>query len=333
MTVLGCDDMGDTYAAADATMMGWDAAPSSIQTGYVGGSCHRLGSNVQRIRAMINGAEGTIGMHLRFSSSSPALSNMIHTLESATQHFRVAYNGDDTFTITRNGTALTGGVSSVCGITANTWFTFEFWFKISDTVGDFELRINGVAVATGNGTSDTKNGLTGIMTNFLIGTPVAGGYTLDVDDLWWASGIDFQGDVRAIGNVANAAGNYAQWAPLASTNVSQVDDATPDGDTSYNSSATVGHIDSFAFAALGVASGATVVGVLSRNIVRKDDAAGRTIQNLMRIAATDYVSATSPGLSTSYAAYEDFRLLNPNTAAAWTVAGVDGTEFGYKEIT
>lgn len=332
MTVLGCDDCGDTYAAGDATMMGWSAAPSSISSGYVSGGAIRLTNGATRNKTMTGlGTDFTFGQHFAFSNAGTPYSAFIEVRESSTTHFRISYNGDGTFTITRNGSALTGGVSSASVITNGVYFTLELWGLVSDTVGDFELRINGVTVATGNGSSDTKNGGTGVCTNTQYAGTTGASTHLDVDDIWWSgTATDFQGDVRAIGQLCNADGASTAWTASAGSDYQCVDDATPDGDTTYISSATPGDRFTGAWPALPVASGAAVSGVMVRNIARKDDAGTRTIASVIRRGGTNYDGTTTANLSTSYQAYEQFYVQDPSTAAAWTVANVDAGEYGVK---
>lgn len=331
----GMDDCGDTYAVGDCTMFGWTANPASIQSGYVAGGCIRFSNQSMNKTLPVTSAEWTVGFHWRPTTGTTAFQPLLTFLEGATVHARLLYDGGGTWTLDRNGTALAGGTSGGgFGVGSGAFATVEIYVKINDTTGAWELRLNGVTVFSGSA-KDTQNGGTGLISVLRWTSPAVGG-VMDLDDIWYddTPGGAFRGDVRAIGTVPNAAGNYAQWTPNASTNVSRVDDATPNADTDYNSSATPNQIDTFGFAALPVGSAATVHGVMARMVARKDDAAARTIAGMVRRGGTDYVGTTSPGLTASYLGYEDLRVQDPSTGPAnWTVAGVDAGEYGYKEIT
>lgn len=323
------DDMGDTYAAADATMLGWDQAPSSIQTGRVAGGCQRWTSRVG-LRAVPSSASRTTRFAWR-PTSAAANSDVFRYYETGTEHIRLNYNGDGTFTVSRAGTALAGGTTANLGIASNTWYHIELYALINDTTGAFELRVNEVAVASGSGLDTRNGGTSGVINQIRV---AASSTTHDFDDLHSMSGQDWAGDTRCIGQLPNSDGATLQWTPsTGTTHYTLVDDATPGGDTDYVSDATAGHIDTYGYPSVGVGSGATVLGVMVRLIARKDDAGTRTIDQVVRRGGTNYATGTAKTLSTSYAAAEGIFNTDPSTGSAWaSVAAVNAGEYGVKEV-
>ena len=143
-----------------------------------------------------------------------------------------------------------------------------------------------------------------------------------VDDGFW-------GPISVVTMRPTAAGDKAQWTPLSSTNVSNVDDTTDDGDTTYNATSTLNQIDSFVMADTGYAAG-TVKGVeVVMDARRTDASATARLAPLWRIGSTDYVGSDLIPRST-YLFLRALYRLSPATSAAWTVSELDGAELGYK---
>ena len=224
--------------------------------------------------------------------------------------------------------------TSTFAFTAGVGVYLEFKATISDTVGEVVLKVNGSTDATLNTSSlDTRNGgaaATAAQIELFSGTDQT--FNIDIDD-WYINdatgGVDdtFWGDVRIIAKSVDGAGNSAQFTPSTGSNWQNVDDATPDGDTTYNESSTVNHIDSMTTAALGVTG--TVKGVNLLVYARKTDAGVGTLAPLWRISGTDY-PGTGVALPTDYAYVSQLYRVSPATSSAFTTSEIDGAEIGYK---
>ncbi len=325
-----CDDMGDTYAAADATLLGWSVAPGSIVTGAfgTGGAWRKTSGNSDRNVPV--SASRTHGW--RWKPSSLAARTIAGYLESGTEHLRLAVNADGSLTVSRAGTALAGGTTAAGVISAlNVYYEIEWSGTINDTTGAFELRVNGVSVCSGSGVDTRNGGAVGTISTFRITTS---GATDDWDD-WYGSAAanDWKGNPRAIGQLPNSDGGVLGWTPsTGTTHYTLVDDATPGGDTDYVSSSTSGVRDAYGYPALPVGSGSTVYGVMERLWARKDDAGARVIDGVARIGGVNYDNGSSFGLTSDYAPYEPKWTTDPSTSAAWTVAGVNAAELGPKGV-
>ncbi len=115
----------------------------------------------------------------------------------------------------RNATVAIGPVATIT-IGAGVWRYFEAKVAISATVGTVELHIDGVAVIPATTGLNTKgSSTTGITQIEFIGPPNAGWFFDDIifNDTTGAINPTFLGDVKVLGEVANANGtqnNFAQ---------------------------------------------------------------------------------------------------------------------------
>lgn len=140
---------------------------------------------------------------------------------------------------------------------------------------------------------------------------------------------DITGQPRLGGLFPDGAGATSAWTPSAGANWQNVDETTPDDDTTYNESATVGNIDTYTMQNLpGAAS--SVVCVAVTIYIKKTDANARTVAAVLRIGGTDYIHATSKGVPGDYAFLQWIWLVSPATGVAFTVAEVNALEAGIK---
>ena len=123
------------------------------------------------------------------------------------------------------------------------------------------------------------------------------------------------------------AGTTTQFTADTGVNYTRVNEATPDGDTSYVESSTVGQIDSYALADLPAAATA-VKSLAVCHYARKTDVGSRQMGALVRTGGTNFTHPTGVNLGNSY--LYDFSAwgTNPGTVAAWTVADVNALEAG-----
>lgn len=214
----------------------------------------------------------------------------------------------------------------------NIWYYIETKVFINTTTGSVEVRINSV----------TDINLTNINTQVTANNTVntfrwqiysQAGYFDDIYicDTTGSINNNFLGDNRVEAIMPTGAGANTDWTPLSPPNFSEVNEIPPDGDTSYVSSSTPGDVDTYAFGNLtAITTG--VKGVQVNILNRKDDAGTREIAPVVRSGGTDYTGNTFSVLdnySTAVQVYEE----DPDTSAAWSVAGVNAAEFGQEVIT
>lgn len=240
---------------------------------------------------------------------------------------------DGTLRATRNGTTL--GTTSFA-ISANTFYYIEWKVKIDNTTGTIDVQVNGSNKLSLTGL-DTQNTANATANQVVMGN--LGGNsntTSDFGDFYACDGQGsaptntFLGDVRIEAKFTNGAGVTTEWTPSAGSNFQNVDETAPDDDTTFNSSSTINQVDTYAYPDITPGFG-TVFGVQVLMNTRKDDGGTRTIAPVVRSGSTNYVG-NSQNISTSYLYYRQMYEQNPDTAAVWTVSGVNAAEFGIKII-
>jgi len=221
----------------------------------------------------------------------------------------------------------------------NVWYYIELKVVFSNTVGTIELRVNGTSTGwvPPLGSLDTVHSAN-VSFSVFAWQGTGNATTIYLDDMYLGDGAapatTFLGDRRVVTVVASAGdGTYGEFTPSTGTdNGAMVDEATPDGDTTYNGSVTLNHRDTYNFAALGVTG---LVGAVEvNNWCKKSDAGVRSVTNMCRIGGADYVGTNATALSdASYLPVREIWETSPATAVAWTVAEIDGAEFGVKVTT
>lgn len=213
------------------------------------------------------------------------------------------------------------------------WHYIEVKIVAAGASGTGEVHLNGaveIASTVSNfGTSHTT-------VQFLKDTTSIGASVpLYFDDVYVADatgGInnDFLGDVAVETIYPTSDGAHTDFTPNAgSTHYTQVDENTPDGDTTYVSSSTIGARDSYGLTDLSVVTG-QVFAVQGHNYNRKDDIGLRQVKASLRSGGTDYDGATQT-LSTTYSmASTGIHNVDPFDSAAWTIADVNALEAGVK---
>jgi hypothetical protein len=261
-------------------------------------------------------------------------------IDASTTQMDLRVGLDGSLSLTRNGTILATTAAGI--ISQNIYNHIEVKFKIaSGTSGTYDLWLNGVNRLTSSAanTQATANASANV---FQIGPALSAGgsYNCDYDDIIVYDGQatdangfpDITGPIGDCGLVwllPTGAGTTTQWTPDTGSNYARVNEATPDGDTSYVSDANVGDIDTYAMADLP-ANITAVKSVAVCHYARKTDTASRSIAAELRSGGTNYSHAAPVSLPTNY--LYDFSNwgANPNTSAAWTVAGVNALEVGQK---
>lgn len=211
-------------------------------------------------------------------------------------------------------------------ITTNTWYYIEVTVVIGNS-GSYEVKVNGVTWLSGTGV-DTQQQSAGNADALVIGG--TGWWTIDRDDLYIRNDGTFIGDCRVVSSTPNGDGANTAWAASAGNDYECVDETTPNGDTDYISSSTAGQKDTFTFPDLtGTMNVKAVQTVIS---ARKDNAGARNIREVCRSGGADY-TGSSQAVSDTALFFRELRETDPNTAAAWDVAGVNAAEFGVELVS
>ena len=229
------------------------------------------------------------------------------------------------------GTIL--GTTGPGTVRLDAWNYIEVKFFLSDTVGTAVVKLNSATVITVPAT-DLCLGTYSTWTSVEF---TVGSYNF-FDDIYVCDGSggindDFLGECRVVTLLpqtdAVAAGSNASFTCSGGTDHGAlVDEASPDDDTSYLSSSTLNHVDSWQYPALGYTG--TIKGVQMSLAARKSDSGTRAIAAVTRPVATNRVHATNHYIGTSYVYWMSIWETNPEDSGAWEVADVDGAEFGVK---
>jgi hypothetical protein len=215
-------------------------------------------------------------------------------------------------------------------IHSNTWHYVEVKVKISTTVGEVVVQIDGDEVA--NVSSVNTQSTANAWTDYIEVSPGNVSSVGDVDDLYLCdiSGAaphnSFLGDVRIDLLLPNGEGSNSDFTPsTGSTHYTLVDETVPNI-TDYNSSATNGHQDSYNYQDLLTLTG-SIFGAQLVMYAWKDDAGQKGVKPLCRSSTTEDALAAQ-ALSTDVKYYRGIWVKDPSTATAWIEAGVNAAQWG-----
>lgn len=231
-------------------------------------------------------------------------------------------------------------------IRANTWYHVGWTVFLDPSAGSVEIRINGAPVITVTGIRTTASSLpwSGAVGSFGVGD---NGNGVIFDDLVVMDNVDdgindprlpggggfdkFLGPVEIVVKRPNGAGLLAEWTPTpAVPNDQNVDDLTPDGDTTVNAAApgAVGRSDLFAME--NMAADEDVVAVQSLVLARKTEEGVAAIAKLVNDGGTTTVGPTVYQPSTYSYLHAPEPTLPDGTL--WTKARWDAIQYGYRRI-
>jgi hypothetical protein len=150
-----------------------------------------------------------------------------------------------------------------------------------------------------------------------------------IDDVWFRDDTVKSGDMQVKALYPTADGFHSAWTPNSgSIHFNRVNQAVPDDDTTYVSSAGAGTKDSYVSQDIG--STPSVLSVQHAACAR-DDGGANSYRALIRQGGADYLgSAIAP--TGSYAFGLSVFNTDPATGLPWTVAGVNSAEPGTEAV-
>lgn len=269
-------------------------------------------------------------------------------IDTTTYQLRLSVMQDGRLTLTTGGNAegfsgLTTINTSTFAIQTNTFY--YIWLKaVIANSGSYKVVVNGDTWM--EGTADTQASSNPTYSQFVLGpcstpSPVFSGAAFDFDDTVFLDGTGAINNdilcpvVRGDALFATGAGDLADWTPNASTNVSRIQEGSilggidADDDVTYNEASTVGEEDVFIFPDLPV-PGATIKFVQSNLIGRRTDAGASSVASVFHRAGISY-PGTGFGQSSTYLDNRTVWNAEPDTSGAWTEAGFNAGQFGYRK--
>ena len=290
---------------------------------YTGDRCVLAGSD-SAISRSLGGAIAEVHFHLYYKFTITFGGAYFFGLfDGSTQQLSIGRSSNGDLYLYRGATII---ATAYGVLSAGIWNYIQFRAVIDPSSGVGIVRVNNVEKINFSG--NTRNTANNQVTDWRIHTV----YTSDAFAhivSYSDSGSWPLNECRYMVGDPDAAGNSAQFTPLSSTNVSNVDEQQPDGDTTYNSSTTPGNKDTFG-TDMNVPSGKTVHLTMEDAWAKKTDAGARDLRTVVRSGGTDYESS-SFALSSGYILYRNIRTVDPNTSSAWTPSGVNAAEVGYKD--
>lgn len=257
-----------------------------------------------------------------------------NTFSSNSINGAVLLNTDGSITVEGDG-GINLASSAAATISANSWYYIEVQLH-KDAAGSIEVFVNGTSVVSASG--DTEDGAANIL---LFGTVSSGSTNTTVyDDVYLATDASalpaIKGDVVIETVLPNADTAQADWTLSAGTDgFALIDDAlgtNGDGDTTYISETTLGNKSEFDLENIS-ASPTSVHAVAIRTRAAKTDAGTIEYTQYIDSSGTEGAgSAIAPAESVYNLSVSDIYETDPNTASAWTEAGVNALKLGV-EIT
>lgn len=202
----------------------------------------------------------------------------------------------------------------------------------SGSAGAVEVRVNGQPVITLAATNTFNSG--SLVPKALTIWPQG---RRRYDDLYINTGVglynyDFEGDVRIDTHYVNADGDTAQWnRNTGSTQFGTVDEHPPDEDVTYNSTPTVGAIDTINLEDLiPVLAGVRAVHYLIRARAINLPTVSGVMHPILRIGGTNYLGPAFTTTTSGYRYYPTIYETSPATGIIFADAEFDGMQVGYK---
>lgn len=264
--------------------------------------------------------------------------NLIQFLDSESNPILSIYPAAGTLNVRRGQSSDSGGTKlgfADALITTNIWNYFEVKVKFHASLGGLvQIRMNEEEIFNVSGVTTASTVSGDLRPSMIIIGGSGNGARIEVDDLYicddqGAIHNDFLGDNVIARLNPNGVGNSSQFTVLTGpSNYQDVDEDDPDSDTSYVQSKTVGQKDTYAFQDI-TSDPVTIECVATKSFVKKTDGGSRTFVHVARSGGVEGDSATLyPG--GTYRFMQSIFPLDPNTSAAWTKAGVNAAEYGFK---
>lgn len=358
-------DSFDHYSTADIAQK-WTTATFSMDltsginaaAGRRSTSALRLATNagggwnaILRKTLTTSGAGFVVGFYMKCTSTPTASGIWLCALADAgIAQVALRLNSDFTISVIRGGPTFveSGGAvlatSGATGLSTAVGGYIEFKGTIDNATGTYALKVNGnVMTLTGSGSADTQATGSSTWNAFWIGAIATNGFisqfntpgTLDFDDLYvldqsGGSYDDFLGDVRVDYLKPTGVGATSNGTPTSGANYANVDEVSPDGDTTIVTLAAAGDLDTYQMEDAPLVGG-SILAVQSVISVKKADSGTCTVAPVFRHSGTNY-PGTAVGPATVYGYLLEMFVNNPGTSAAWVEADFNAIEAGPKKV-
>ena len=226
------------------------------------------------------------------------------------------------------------GATSTPAVTANAYQHIECMVLFSQTVGTVEIRVNGVTVLSLTGKDTCQTALVESSQVYIGGGFPSGAGSFGssfIDDIfaWDDTGSynnTFIGDRRVITLFPDSNTATADWTAVgAATGYECIDEANPNDDTDYISSATVGNVSQFGLQNLP--AGISIVSAVVMVERARKTEAGTANTKVSVVSGASAAAGADKPLTEIYTYRQDVFATNPATAAPFTAAEVNALQF------
>lgn len=308
-----------------------DAASILVDAGELGGQ-QALSSVGSTGKLLLGTSYITIicGVRYKTHTSFATTTGVLRFLDGSTVHCGVSINTSGKLFVWQGTTATVLGTGTQVLATGSHYY-IEAKVTIDDTGGVAIVRVDEITDINLS-TQDTRNGGNATLDtiDFVINT----GTGQRIDDIYVCDTTGssptntFLGRIR-VETLFVTTDNAVAFTPLSSTNASNVDEVQMDSDTTYNSSASTGQVDTFNHGSLS-STPSTVHAAIVSATMRKDDATVQTVRTKLISGATTS-NGTSQSPATAYQRVQNMYLTDPNDGA-WTATTINATKIGYEHV-
>lgn len=265
-----------------------------------------------------------MGGAVKFASGSFGYSSIYELIDfknsagSQQCHLHAGPSGELIF-VRHSSTQIATSATGV--LTIGNWHYIELYLKVHDTAGEVIVKVNGSEVI--NATAlDTQGQTAGNVNQITIS--ICYDCVTYWDDVYFNDS-EFMGDIKVVTKLPNANGTYSDFTPLSGSNYENVDEVTPDDDTTYNTANEVGQKESFTVPTTGIDG--EIKGVQYGTYTRKSGTKTAKVKNLARVGGSDYLGDEET-LGLDYAYQTTLLENNPDTTNPWTLGELGSSEFG-----
>jgi hypothetical protein len=236
----------------------------------------------------------------------------------------------------RVGNSFTQLGSSFSVDNYSVWNYIEMKITVDDSVGAYEIRVNGVTKISGSNVDTRGYSGTDKINQFRLFTYSHPWSTTNsyYDDLYILDNSgsinnDFLGDCRVDVIKPNGAGTTTQWTPSTGANYECVNEV-PESGTDYVYTSTLDNIDLYSLEDLPVGANGEIFGIMINHWEKRAEVGVPTrTAPLYRIGGTTY-ELTDRDLGSSYTYDKEVIELNPDTGVQWIDDDINSLEVGIK---
>ena len=325
----------DHYPTADLALKGWvkydgyggasisttrkKTGPQSLFSTQGGGGSYRL-------RKMLPATKNVLVVGFWIYLDSGYTGNFLWLMDGSNTQIKLGVLSNGRLRVYRDGTTLaTSAVGAL--LTPGNSIHVQIKVVFSQTVGTVEVKINDATVIS-LVDQDTCSSANEYCDSILLGNQ--DGIASCYFDNFWMDDLNFNGDLAIETLYPNGAGATTGWSPSAGSNYACVDELTENGDTDYVYSATPDAVDTYTYGNLPELTG-TVKAVQVNMYAKMDENGANKIAPVVRPSTVDRVGDTK-SVNSIYEHFSQLYTTNPDDASAWTIASVNGSEFGIKVI-